>query len=51
MQFHLSDEQEMTREVIRGFAESTVSPSAMDRDERERFDREIFEKMREMGLT
>src|SRR5690625_619414 len=51
MNFQLSDEQEMLRRMVRDFAENEVEPTAAERDEEERFDREIFDKMAELGLT
>lgn len=51
MDFRLSEEHEMIRKMVRDFAEKEVAPSAAERDEEERFDREIFDKMAELGLT
>ncbi|WP_209123391.1 acyl-CoA dehydrogenase [Alkalihalobacillus sp. BA299] len=51
MNFQLTEEQEMLRKMIRDFAENEVAPTAEVRDEEERFDREIFDKMAELGLT
>jgi butyryl-CoA dehydrogenase len=51
MNFHLTEEQEMLRKMVRDFAEAEVAPTAAERDEEERFDRSIFEKMAELGLT
>lgn len=51
MHFKLSEEHEMLREMIREFAKNEVAPTAEERDEQERFDREIFNKMAELGLT
>jgi butyryl-CoA dehydrogenase len=51
MNFRLSDEHEMIRKMVRDFAENEVAPTAAERDEEERFDREIFDKMAELGLT
>ncbi|EST55269.1 acyl-CoA dehydrogenase [Brevibacillus panacihumi W25] len=51
MNFHLTEEQEMLRKMIRDFAENQVAPTAAERDEEERFDRSIFEQMAELGLT
>jgi butyryl-CoA dehydrogenase len=51
MNFKLSDEHEMIRKMVRDFAENEVAPTAAERDEEERFDREIFDKMAELGLT
>lgn len=51
MNFRLSEEHEMIRKMVRDFAEKEVAPTAAERDEEERFDREIFDKMAELGLT
>ena len=51
MDFQLSEEHEMLRKMVREFAEREVAPTAAERDEEERFDREIFDKMAELGLT
>ena len=51
MQFTLSDEHEMLRKTVREFALKEVAPTAAERDEEERFDRKIFEKMAALGLT
>ncbi|WP_394218120.1 acyl-CoA dehydrogenase [Halobacillus trueperi] len=51
MNFTLTEEQEMLRKMVRDFAKNEVEPTAADRDEEERFDREIFDKMAELGLT
>nr|WP_295971765.1 acyl-CoA dehydrogenase [uncultured Bacillus sp.] len=50
MNFKLSEEHEMIRKMVRDFAENEVAPTAAERDEEERFDREIFTKMAELGL-
>lgn len=51
MNFQLSEEHEMIRKMVRDFARNEVAPTAAERDEEERFDREIFDKMAELGLT
>ncbi|GAE33603.1 acyl-CoA dehydrogenase [Halalkalibacter akibai] len=51
MNFLLTEEQEMIRKMVRDFAKKEVAPTAAERDEEERFDREIFDKMAELGLT
>lgn len=51
MDFKLSEEHEMIRKMVRDFAEKEVAPTAAERDEEERFDREIFDKIAELGLT
>lgn len=51
MNFQLTEENEMIRKMVRDFARNEVAPSAAERDEEERFDRDIFDKMAELGLT
>lgn len=51
MNFQLTEEHEMIRKMVREFAKNEVAPTAAERDEEERFDREIFNKMAELGLT
>src|SRR5690625_3818791 len=51
MNFQLTEEQEMLRKMVRDFAAKEVEPTAAERDEEERFDRGIFDKMAELGLT
>jgi butyryl-CoA dehydrogenase len=52
MYFQLSEEQSLIRETVRSFAENELAPSAAERDENERFDRELmFDKVAELGLT
>lgn len=51
MLFSLSKELEMTRKVVRDFAEKEVAIQARDRDEEERFDRRLFMKMGGLGFA
>jgi len=52
MKFELSEEQRLIRETVRDFAETEIGPSAAERDEEERFDRELmFDSLAELGLT
>jgi butyryl-CoA dehydrogenase len=51
MNFQLSEEHQQLRDMIRDFALNEVAPTAAERDEEERFDREIWNKMAELGLT
>lgn len=51
MDFTLSEEHLMMRQMVREFAEKEVTPTAAERDEEERFDRVIFDKLAELGLT
>ena len=51
MNFQLTEEHQQLREMVRDFALNEVAPTAAERDEEERFDREIFDKIAELGLT
>jgi len=52
MYFQLSEEQNLIRETVRSFAENELAPSTAERDENERFDRELmFDKVAELGLA
>lgn len=52
MNFELTEEQNLIREMVREFAEKEVAPSAAVRDEEERFDRPLmFGRLAELGLT
>lgn len=51
MNFQLTEEQQMLRKMVRDFSEREVEPTAAKRDEEERFDRDIFDKMGELGLA
>ncbi|WP_409340783.1 acyl-CoA dehydrogenase family protein [Paenibacillus sp. MBLB4367] len=51
MRFRLPEELEMTRTVIREFAEKEVAPGAGERDEAEQFDRKLFDQIAALGLA
>ncbi|WP_071394655.1 acyl-CoA dehydrogenase [Bacillus tuaregi] len=51
MIFKLSEEHEMIRKMVHDFAKNEVEPTAAQRDEEQHFDREIFNKMGELGLA
>ncbi|WP_026963008.1 acyl-CoA dehydrogenase [Alicyclobacillus herbarius] len=51
MDFRLDEEHEQLRQLVRRFAEREVAPGAAERDEAERFDRSLFDKMGALGLT
>ncbi|WP_047150745.1 acyl-CoA dehydrogenase [Aneurinibacillus tyrosinisolvens] len=51
MDFQLSEEHKMLRQMVRDFAENELAAKAGERDEEERFDMEVFHKMAELGLT
>jgi alkylation response protein AidB-like acyl-CoA dehydrogenase len=47
----LTAEERLLQETAREFALREVAPTAIERDESERFDRSIFSRMGELGLT
>jgi len=52
MKFELTEEQNLIRDMVREFAEKEIAPSAAERDEEERFDRDLmFGRLAELGLT
>ncbi|ADW16911.1 butyryl-CoA dehydrogenase [Desulfobulbus propionicus DSM 2032] len=52
MNFELTEEQNLIRDMVRSFAETEVASSAAERDENERFDRALmFDRLAELGLT
>ena len=52
MNFELTEEQNLIRDMVRSFAETEIAPSAQIRDEEERFDRALmFDRLAELGLT
>ncbi|MDR3088293.1 MAG: acyl-CoA dehydrogenase [Desulfobulbaceae bacterium] len=52
MNFELTEEQTLLRNMVREFAEKEVAPSAAERDETEHFDRALmFDRLAELGLT
>jgi len=52
MNFQLTEEQTLLRDMVREFAEKEVAPSAAERDEAEHFDRKLmFDRLGELGLT
>lgn len=52
MIFELTDEHKLMRQMVRDFSEAELAPSTAERDEHERFDRELmYDKLGELGLT
>jgi len=47
----IGEEERLLQATARDFALREVAPSAIERDEAERFDRSIFERMGELGFT
>lgn len=50
MDFELSTEQRMIRDMVRDFAEAEIAPLAAELDKTGRFPLEVFEKMGKLGL-
>ena len=50
MDFQLSEEQVMIRDMVRDFAENEVKPTAAERDEKEEFPTELMPKIADLGL-
>jgi len=50
MDFDLSEEQNLTRQSIRKFAETQIAPVARELEEKEEFSAELTHKMAEVGL-
>ena len=51
MSWPLTEEERLLRDTTREFAQREVAPGAAERDEAELFDRAIFRRMGELGLT
>jgi alkylation response protein AidB-like acyl-CoA dehydrogenase len=49
--FALSEEERSVRDTVRDWAAKEVAPGAAERDEEERYDRSLFERAGELGLT
>ena len=50
MEFHLTQEQELTRQTVRRFAEQEIAPRAFELDETQEFPRDIMKKLGDMGM-
>lgn len=50
MDFNLTEEQEMLRNMVREFSEEVIAPKAEEMDEKEEFSYDITQKMAELGL-
>jgi alkylation response protein AidB-like acyl-CoA dehydrogenase len=49
--FALSTEERSVRDTVRDWAQKEVAPGAAERDDEERYDRSLFERAGELGLT
>ena len=50
IEFELSEEQKMLREMVRDFVVNELKPAAHRIDEEERIPAEIINKLRELGI-
>ena len=50
MNFELTKEQEMTRKMVRDFAEDKIQPRAIEIDTKAEFPEDLFKEMGELGL-
>ena len=50
LDFDLTEEQNLTRQAVRDFAEKEIAPIARELDEREEFSIELTQKMAKLGL-
>lgn len=51
MNFELSKEQEMTRKMVRDFAEEKIAPRAVEIDKNSEFPEDLFKEMGELGFS
>ena len=49
--FALSADERSVRDTVRDFARTEIEPGAGERDEQERYDRHIFDRAGELGIT
>jgi alkylation response protein AidB-like acyl-CoA dehydrogenase len=49
--FALSEEERSVRDTVREWAQREVAPGAAERDEQERYDRSLFDRAGELGIT
>src|SRR5438093_7265041 len=49
--FALSEEERGVRDLAREFAQRELAPTVAQRDDEERYDRSLFTRMGELGLT
>ncbi len=51
MEFEFNEEQRMLQKMVREFGEKEVAPGAAERDEKDYFDRELFDRLAALGLS
>lgn len=49
--FTLTEEERQVRDTVRDFAQRELAPTVAQRDEEERYDRALFDRMAALGLT
>ena len=49
--FTFTEDQLMMQKMVREFAEKELAPGVAERDEKEEFSRELYDKAGELGLT
>jgi len=47
----LTDEERLLQQTVRDFARREVAPGSAERDDQERYDRALFTRLGELGLT
>jgi alkylation response protein AidB-like acyl-CoA dehydrogenase len=50
LDFSLSEEQQLLKRTVRGFAESELAPHSREWDEKQEFPRDVFTKLGDLGL-
>ena len=50
VEFKLTKEQLLAKELFRSFAENEIKPISRDMDEAEKFDMDLLDKMKKYGL-
>ena len=51
MEFEFNEEQRMLQKMVREFGEKEVAPGAAERDEKDYFDRYLFDRLAALGLS
>lgn len=51
MIFEFTEQQKMIQKMVREFAEKDIAPGVMERDEKEEFSRDLFDKAGKLGMT
>ena len=51
MEFEFNEEQRMLQKMVREFGEKEVAPGAAERDEKDYFDRDLFDRLAALGLS